>query len=191
MADHGVMRIEPATRTLWPAVEDLFGRNGASNGCWCMYWILGPEYHKRPRQLNKQQLRSATSREHPPGILALDDAGVALGWCRLSPRDELPWLDSRPALSTGDDLAVWSLPCFYVRRGHRGQHIMTALIHGAVDYARTAGAAALEAYPVDTDVEGATSNLFPGTARAFAAAGFTEVARRTADRPVMRRVLAR
>jgi GNAT superfamily N-acetyltransferase len=32
-----------------------------------------------------------------------------------------------------DDLPVWSLPCFYVRRGFRGQGLMSALIDGAVD----------------------------------------------------------
>ena len=33
--------IRPLTPDLWPALEDLFGKGGASNGCWCMYWRLG------------------------------------------------------------------------------------------------------------------------------------------------------
>ncbi len=32
----------------WPALEDLFGENGAVNGCWCMYWRIGSDYRKRP-----------------------------------------------------------------------------------------------------------------------------------------------
>jgi hypothetical protein len=48
----------------------------------------------------------------------------------------------------------------------------------------------VEAYPVDTSVLGSTGNLFPGTAAAFEKSGFTVVARRTTDRPVMRRYLA-
>jgi hypothetical protein len=34
--------VRPATSAQWPALEDLFGRSGASNGCWCMYWRIGP-----------------------------------------------------------------------------------------------------------------------------------------------------
>lgn len=185
----GVAVVRPVTRVLWPALEDLFGRGGASNGCWCMYWILGAGYRKRPRQENKQQLRSSVMEGPPPGLLALDDSGTALGWCRLTPRAELPWLNRRRDLAAVDDLGVWSLPCFYVRRGSRGQGVGAALVAGAVQYARTAGAPALEAYPVDTDVEGATRNTFSGTVGMFARAGFTVLARRSADRLIMRNFL--
>jgi GNAT superfamily N-acetyltransferase len=185
----GVLEVAPVTRELWPALEDLFGPSGASNGCWCMYWILGADYHKRPRAKNKQQLRSSVTAGPPPGLVALDESGRAIGWCRLTPRDELPWLATKRDLAAVDDIAVWSLPCFYVQRGSRGAGVMAALIDGAVEYARAAGAPAVEGYPVDTEVEGATRNLFPGTASAFARAGFTEVARRAPDRPIMRRDL--
>ncbi|HEX8094786.1 GNAT family N-acetyltransferase [Jatrophihabitans sp.] len=178
--------VEPA---MWPALEDLFGRSGASNGCWCMYWILGADYHRRPRVQNKDQLRSSVMTGPPPGLLALDESGTAVGWCRLTPRRELPWLDSKRDLGQVDDLPVWSLPCFYVRRGFRGQGVMAALIDGAVDYARTAGAPALESYPIDTEAEGATRNIFPGTTSAFTRAGFRVVTRRAPTRPIMRRDL--
>src|SRR5947209_19852231 len=42
------LTVEPLTLGLWPALEDLFGRAGASNGCWCMYWRIGPRYRDRP-----------------------------------------------------------------------------------------------------------------------------------------------
>ena len=35
------LTIRPLTPDLWPALEDLFGKRGASNGCWCMYWRAG------------------------------------------------------------------------------------------------------------------------------------------------------
>jgi len=35
------LKIRPLTPNLWPALEDLFGENGACNGCWCMYWRIG------------------------------------------------------------------------------------------------------------------------------------------------------
>lgn len=154
-----------------------------------MYWIVGAEYHKRPRSNNKEQLRSSVMSGPPPGLVAFDGAGTALGWCRLNPREELQWLNRKSELAPVDDLAVWSLSCFYVRRGSRGAGVMTALINGAIDHARNAGAPAVESYPIDTQVEGATRNVFPGTAGAFASAGFTVVARRAADRPIMRHYL--
>ena len=135
------------------------------------------------------QLRSSVMTGPPPGLLALDESDTAIGWCRLTPRHELPWLGSKRDLGPADDLPVWSLPCFYVRRQFRGQGVMAALIDGAVDYARTAGVPALESYPIDTEVEGATRNTFPGTANAFTSAGFVVVARRAPDRPVMRKYL--
>jgi GNAT superfamily N-acetyltransferase len=84
---------------------------------------------------------------------------------------------------------VWSLPCFYVRRTHRGQGVMGALIEAAIAVAASAGAPALEAYPVDTAVPGHTGNLFPGVASAFARHGFQVVTRRQPHRPVMRKIL--
>jgi GNAT superfamily N-acetyltransferase len=76
-----------------------------------------------------------------------------------------------------------------VRRSHRHQGVTTALIDAATDVARRAGAPVLEAYPIDTDVQGHTTNLFPGIASVFARRGFEVVARRRGDRPIMRKVL--
>ncbi len=180
------LSVVPLTTEHWPALEDLFGRGGASNGCWCLYWLVGPEYHRRPREENRDALRVAAVHGPPPGLLALDGEDRAVGWCRLTPRSELGWLDGRPALPRVDGRPVWSLACFYVRRGHRGSGVMTTLIDGAVAAARAAGAPAVEAYPVDPAVPGSTRNVFTGTAPAFAAAGFAVVAQRDPARPVMR-----
>jgi len=181
-----VAAVQPVTRRSWPALVDLFGSGGASNGCWCMYWIVGTEYHKRSRTTNKQQLHSSVMSGPAPGLLAFDDSGTALGWCRLTPREELHWLNRKHDLAAVDDLPVWSLSCFYVRRGCRGHGVMTALVEAAMHHACGMGAPALEAYPIDTDIEGATRNVFPGTSKVFARAGFIVVARRAADRPIMR-----
>jgi GNAT superfamily N-acetyltransferase len=182
------LTIRPLTSQSWPALEDLFGPAGASNGCWCMYWRLGPRYRDRPRAHNKHDLRQLAGSEQAPGLLAFD-GGLAVGWAELAPRADLAWLGHARFLAPADDLPVWSLPCFYVRRGHRGRGVMDALIEAAIPAAATAGAPALEAYPVDTAVPGHTGNLFPGVASAFARHGFGVVARRKPDRPVMRRSL--
>ena len=183
------LTVSPVTAEHWPALEDLFGRAGASNGCWCMYWRIGPRYRDRPREDNKRDLERLARSRQPPGLLAFD-GGNCVGWCELAPRADLDWLARGRHFRPVDDLPVWSLPCFYVRRTHRRQGVMGTLIGAAVGVAAAADAPALEAYPVDTAVPGHTRNLFLGVASVFAEHGFQVVARRQPDRPVMRKVLA-
>lgn len=183
------LAIIPATADHWPALEDLFGRAGASNGCWCMYWRIGPRYRDRPREDNKRDLEQLAHSGRPPGLLAFE-GNLAVGWCELAPRSELDWLAGGRYFRPIDDLPVWSIPCFYVRRTHRRHGVMGALIEAAVNVAAAAGAPVLEAYPVDTAIPGHTRNLFLGVASVFAEHGFEVVARRQPDRPMMRRTLA-
>jgi GNAT superfamily N-acetyltransferase len=178
------LTILPLTPGLWPALEDLFGKAGASNGCWCMYWRLGGAYRRR-REENKKALREIVNRGPPPGLIAFD-GDLAVGWCQLTPRDALPWLDRMGWFERVDDVPVWSISCFYVRRRYRRQSVMTELIFAALKAAKRAGAAALEAYPIDTGAPKSSSNIFVGTAAVFVRAGFKEAARRAAARPVMR-----
>lgn len=180
--------VRPLMADTWPDLEDLFGRAGADNGCWCMYWRLGPRYHERPRAENRRDLSDLARSGQPPGLLAFD-AGRAVGWVNLARRSDLPWLAHARHLARVDDLPVWSIPCFFVRRSHRRRGVMSALIEAAVEAARQAGAPALEAYPIDTAVPGATRNTFPGIASVFARHGFAVVARRSPERPIMRRDL--
>ena len=153
-----------------------------------MYWRIGPRYRDRPHADNKEDLRKLAASGRPPGLLAFD-GDRAVGWCELAPRAELAWLARARYLGPVDDLPVWSVPCFYVRSSHRGLGVMDALIEAALPTAATAGAPALESYPVDTTVPSHTGNLFPGIAAAFARHGFEVVARRKPDRPVMRKLL--
>jgi GNAT superfamily N-acetyltransferase len=179
------LTIRPLTPSRWPALKDLFGKGGASNGCWCMYWRIGPEYHKRPREQNKRSFQRIVNQGPPPGLLAFD-SDRAVGWCQLTPRHDLSWLSRKQNLRPVDDVPVWSVSCFYVRRGYRRQGIMSALIAEALKTAKRAKAPALEAYPVDTTRPGGTSNVFTGTASAFRRLGFKTVARRQSSRPIMR-----
>jgi GNAT superfamily N-acetyltransferase len=182
--------VRPLTPDLWPALEDLFGKNGACNGCWCMYWRRGPAYFRRPREENRKDLLAIVSQGPPPGLLAFDGA-KAVGWCQLTPRDDLGWLERKPVLARVDDVPVWSISCFFIRRGYRRKGVMSELIAAALKAARRARAAAVEAYPVDTARPGSTRNVFTGTAGAFKRLGFRVVARREPTRPVMRYDLKR
>jgi GNAT superfamily N-acetyltransferase len=180
------LTIRPLTPDLWPAFEDLFGRNGACNGCWCMYWRIGSAYRKRSREKNRVAFREIVKRGPPPGLLAFD-GDVAVGWCQLTPRDDLPWLDRAWRLERVDELPVWSLSCFYIRIGYRRKGVTSALIAEALKVARRAKAPALEVYPLDADKTPSASGT--GYASTFERAGFKTVARHVAARPIMRRNL--
>jgi len=151
-----------------------------------MYWRIGSTFHKRPREKNKAAFREVVKRGPPPGLLAFD-GDLAVGWCQLTPRDALPWLDRAWRLKRVDDLPVWSISCFYVRIGYRRQGVTSALLEAAVKAARRAKAPALEAYPLDRNLTPSSSHT--GFATTFARAGFKTVARHVPPRPIMRRDL--
>jgi|SRR5687768_15074015 len=175
--------IRPLTPDLLPALEDLFGKQGPVSRCWCMYWRIGDAYRKRPPGTNKQEFCELVKKGPPPGLLAFD-GDLAVGWCQLTPRDALPWLDRAWRLKRVDDLPVWSISCFYIRKGYRKRGVTSALIAAAVETAKRAGAPALEAYPLDADLTPSSSHT--GYASAFARAGFKIVARHVPPRPIMR-----
>jgi GNAT superfamily N-acetyltransferase len=177
------LEIRPLTPDLWPALLDLFGENGACNGCWCMYWRIGRAYQKRPRQVNKAAFHEVVKNGPPPGLLAFH-GDLAVGWCQLTPRDAVPQLDRVWRLRRVDDVPVWSISCFYIRKGFRRQGVTSALIAAALKTARRVGAPALEAYPLDANLT--PSSSWTGYASTFARAGFKIVSRRTPPRPIMR-----
>jgi GNAT superfamily N-acetyltransferase len=175
--------VHSLTPDLWPALEDLFGENWPVNSCWCMYWRIGNAYRKRPRDANKAAFCELVKSGPPPGLLAFR-GDLAVGWCQLTPRDGLPWLDRTWRLKRVDEVSVWSLSCFYVRKGYRKKGVTSALIAGALDIAKRAGAPALEAYPLDADLTPSSSHT--GYISTFERAGFKIVARHIPSRPIMR-----
>jgi GNAT superfamily N-acetyltransferase len=177
------LTVHPLTPDLWPAFEDLFGDSNICSRCWCMYWRIGAAYRRRPGETNKAAFREIVKRGPPPGLLAFAD-DVAVGWCQLTPRDQLPQLDRGGRLKRVDDLPVWSISCFYVRKGYRRRGVTSVLIAEALKTAKHARAPALEAYPLDRDLTPSTTST--GIVSTFERAGFKTVARRVPPRPIMR-----
>lgn len=177
------LTVKPLTVDLWPALEDLFGENGACNGCWCMYWRIGAAYRRNPRDLNKSVFREIVKAGPPPGLLAFK-GDIPVGWCQVSPRDSLPWLDRTWRLRRIDEAPVWSISCFYIRKGHRKQGVTSALITAALQFTKSAGAPALEAYPLDGELTPSSSHT--GYASTFLRHGFRIIARHVPPRPIMR-----
>jgi GNAT superfamily N-acetyltransferase len=180
------LRVHPLTTDLWPKIEDLFESGSACKRCWCMYWRIGSAYRQRSAEVNKAAFYGIVQEGPPPGLLAFD-GDTAVGWCQLSSRDSLPWLGRTPNLKRVDDLPVWCISCFYVRKGYRKQGVTSTLIRAALNAARKAGVPALEAYPLDGDLT--SSSSFTGFASTFLELGFKPVARRAPPRPIMRHTL--
>src|ERR1041384_3503489 len=148
-----------------------------------MYCRIGSAYRNQPAAKNKAAFRRIVKDGPPPGLLAFD-GDRAVGWCQLTPRDDLPALDRSWRLKRIDDVPVWALSCFYVRIGYRRKGVTTALIAAALKVAKRMKAPALEAYPFDSALSPSASST--GYASTFARAGFKVVARRDPPRPIMR-----
>jgi GNAT superfamily N-acetyltransferase len=177
------LEVRALSADLWPALVDLFGARGACHGCWCMYWRIGAAYRRQPAARNKAAFARIVRDGPPPGLLAFDGA-VAVGWCQLTPRSALSWLERSPRFGPVDATPVWSLSCLYVRIGYRRRGVTAALIAAAIAAARRARAPALEAYPLDAARSPSASGT--GYVSTFARAGFKTVAQPYPARPVMR-----
>ena len=141
--------VVPATSERWIDMEKLFGKNGASGGCWCMFWRLPrSDFKAMQAEEHKAVLRSMTQNNQVPGVLAYL-AGSAIGWCSIGPREDYIALEASRILKRVDDQPVWSIACFFVNKLYRQTGISRALLEGAVAYAQSKGAKIIEGYPID------------------------------------------
>jgi len=171
------MSIEVRPATEFDDVALLVGpKKATSNVCFCLSYripnkenlaLRGPQRAERVRELCRQ--------DPPPGVVAyLDEEPV--GWAALHPRRDTSFARNR-LIPHVDEVDVWSLWCFRVRPGYRGRGISHALIDGAVAYAKTRGAPAIEGYPVDNRGEKVDLTMaYVGTRKLFEDAGFVKSA---------------
>jgi GNAT superfamily N-acetyltransferase len=175
---YGPLEIVPLTAARWPDLEALFGRTGADGGCWCMFYRRSSSgFGDWNAAANRASLEAIAHREPAPGLLAYAD-GDAVGWTGLGPREEFIRLERSRHLGRVDDLPVWSLVCFFIRRDARSRGVAKQLLAAAVAYAADHGAPALEAYPIEPDPEAAAveaRSAYPGSVAMFEAAGFERV----------------
>ena len=171
------IEVEPATIERFDDVATMLGpKNPGSSVCWCLS-------HRIDARLNRElvgpargeHVRALCRRDVAPGVLGYDGDAV-VGWAAVAPRAELPFARSTK-IPHVDDLPVWSVWCIRVRPGHRGKGIAHRLLSGAVAYALSQGAPAVEGYPVDN--AGAKVDLtmaYVGTRAVFERAGFVKAA---------------
>lgn len=179
--------IEPAT---WESFSDVMGENGGCGGCWCMLWRQSSKgMAANMGESNRRLMQALFETGAVPGLVARQDGG-AVGWIQVAPRSAFPRLERSRILQPVDDKPVWNVSCFLVHKAVRRQGLSRRLLEATCDFARDRGAAILEGYPIDTPKEKYPAvYAWTGFVGAYRAAGFKEVARRSATRPIMRRQL--
>jgi GNAT superfamily N-acetyltransferase len=192
------LKIVPANEASWEDIQAVFGTRGCAANCQCQRYKLAPReaFRSFPAEERAARLRAQTDAGHPEsdatsGLVAYLD-GDPVGWCAVEPRPayqglvrvfRIPWegRDEDPA-----DESVWAVTCVFARAGFRRRGVGYALARAAVEFARSRGARALEAYPMVSGQRALSEEFHVGTTGMFAAAGLAEVGRPTLRRAVMR-----
>ncbi|WP_030759168.1 GNAT family N-acetyltransferase [Streptomyces sp. NRRL F-2664] len=173
------LEVRPATADLWDDVKKVLQPKKSAHTCWCMAWRLTTgDYGRMSAEERGEHLRTlAEKADPPPGVLGFLDGEVA-GWCNVAPRRQLDRLTSSKTITPVDDVPVWSVTCFVVRKEFRGKGVASGLLEGAVEHARANGAPAVEGYPVDPEGGRVNPTLaYVGTMDMFERAGFRRILR--------------
>ncbi|HVX42483.1 MAG TPA: GNAT family N-acetyltransferase [Mycobacteriales bacterium] len=191
------LRIVPANESTAADLQALFNEGGDARGCQCQ-WFRGSaaEYRAIPpaERITRfnEQAHFGDSGTDTSGLVAyLRDEPV--GWCAVAPRTEYVRLRNSRLVWSGrdedrDDDRVWTVSCFVTRKSYRRRGISYALAEAAIDFARQRGASAVEGYPliIEPKKSAGWAELYVGSSKVFAAAGFREISRPTERRVVMR-----
>jgi ribosomal protein S18 acetylase RimI-like enzyme len=182
----------PLNANRWPDLETVFAGKGCSfaRTCWCMeYRFSGKRPELEPGQArasaNRLALKALVEGGGTPGLIGYRGK-TPVGWVSLAPREEYGRLKRSSVMKAVDEQPVWSVICFVVPSDYRGQGVAEALLKAAVTYAKRRGARIVEAYPIDKSTRSSDSFMWFGAKSMYDKAGFTEVARRKPQRPIVR-----
>jgi GNAT superfamily N-acetyltransferase len=196
------LTIRPANAATWEDLQTVFGPRGAASRCQCQRQVLGDHdwwpmpLEERAHLLHEQTNVGDPTADQTCGLVAYLD-GEPVGWVAVAPRttyrrlfgSNVPWAGRN---EDKDDETVWSVTCFVVRAGFRGQGLTYELAQAAADFARVSGAAAVEGYPIVAKAGQRITwdEASVGTPQVFVSAGFQQVSNPTVRRRVMRMDLA-
>lgn len=184
----------PVTPDRFDDFADVINPNRRATHCWCLSHRVGAkEIEELGGGSREQAMRALCERDVPPGVVTYRD-GTPVGWCNIGARSDIPRLVQSKLIRPVDHVPVWSIVCTVVRGGHRRQGVTQQLIEGAVQWARSQGAPAVEAHPVDPDGRMDLTMAFVGTRAMYERAGFEVIGQTDAvaskmPRLVMRRTL--
>ncbi len=191
------LKTKPLTKKTWKDFENLFGSRGACGGCWCMWWRLKTsEFKKKKGNGNKRSIKRLVEKGEQIGIIGYIGK-EPIGWCAIAPREKYTRLENSKVLARLDDEPVWSISCFFISKVYRRKGLSSELLKAAIEFCKKLNERKsrracnkiniLEGYPTvpyNTNVPSAF--LWSGLPSAFKKAGFTEAARRSKNRPIMR-----
>ncbi len=181
---------KPLSSETWNDFEALFGQRGACGGCWCMTWRLpAAEFRANCGAGNRAAMRRLADGGREPGVLLYED-GRAVAWCAVAPREEYVRLAASKVWAPVDREKVWSVSCFFVDKKARGKGLSVAVLEAAVEFARSKGATIVEGYPQELKAKLPAAFVWTGVMPTFVHAGFKEVARRSAKKPIVRRTVS-
>jgi GNAT superfamily N-acetyltransferase len=182
-----LLNFKPLSLETWNHFEDLFGTRGACGGCWCMSWRLrAADFEKQKGPGNKKAIHKLVENKEHIGIIAYQNK-QPIGWCSFGPRENFIRLVKSKVLAPLDDERVWSISCFFIAKEYRKMGISTELLKAVIKFAKKKKVKILEGYPIVP-----YSNKIPaafawtGLPSTFINAGFSEAARRSKSRPIMR-----
>ena len=165
----------PVTPDRFEDFADVINPNRRETHCWCVsHRLRQGDIDELGGGSREQAMRALCARQNPPGVVTYID-GEPVGWCNIGARSDNPRLLHSTVMRPVDDLDVWSIVCVVVRSGHRNQGVTSHLIEGAVAYAASRGAPAVEAYPVDPPGRMDLTMAFVGTRSMFERVGFSVI----------------
>jgi GNAT superfamily N-acetyltransferase len=161
----------------WDDVAALFGAKGACGGCWCMSWRVakGERWDSIKGDEARNRFEALVKAGEAHGILAYLE-GQPVGWCAFGPRRDFNKLDRAPSLACDDADQVWSIPCFFVKPGHRGQGVAGAMLAHAERAIKARGGQLAEGYPAKPPADGKplpAAFAWTGPRAVFVQAGYT------------------
>jgi GNAT superfamily N-acetyltransferase len=167
------MKIEVRPASEFSHVAAVLGPKRPDAGvCWCLTYRIPSKENRELRGTARGERVAALMKNGPIGVLAYAGQEV-VGWAAVARRSDTTFARNR-TIPHVDDLDVWSVWCIRVRPGYRRQGISHHLLEGAIAYARSCGAPAIEGYPVDNGGKKVDLTMaYVGTRGLFEKAGFT------------------
>lgn len=167
----------PVTADRWPDLVQLFSSKGDAASCWCQWYRVPPKtFTANGTEGNRHAMELLVAANNEPGLICYEE-GKPVGWVSVAPRREFARIETKAASGVVSDEGVWSVVCFFIAAGNRGQGVATALLSAAVEFAREHGAKVLEGYPIDRGSPISNSDAYTGVPSMFMKQGFREVGR--------------
>lgn len=185
--------ITPVTTEVLDDLGQLFATEDVAAQCWCMWFIIPVKaFHAAGQEGNAASLRAlAASSDESLGLLAYQ-ADMPVGWCAVGPRSRYLRALKTPTYKSvaGDhDANIWLIPCFFVHPERRRSGVTRVLLEAAITLASEHGAMAIDGFPFAGPQPRSSGDRQVGYEALFASCGFEVIARPSAGRVVMRRVL--